>query len=238
MREATTGTLNRIAVGVGVAAACVLLAPATDAQMSTVRLDPDVTRKRFRALTAELGERVENRARPIVVEKTAAASRLDLSVLRSRPGFLEGHLLPRMSRQVADVSSIHTLETQRGRFEDSSLHDWVADTVGHRALSATRRAAKAYLYEVTPIGSWLESRPVGRRAAVGGPSARFKVDVSHGVPRLGLRHRAATGATRLDIGLDGTVRLEFRPTGSTSARFYAGYVADDSAYVLSYRVGF
>jgi hypothetical protein len=157
-----------------------------------------------------------------------------------RPGFLKGHLLPRMSRYMGDVSSIHALETQQGWFKDSSLHDWISDEVEYRALRATRKAAKAYLYEATPIGSWLESRSVsiGGHGPATVRATKFRVDVSHGIPKVGLRHRAAAGATRFEIGLDGSVRLEFRPSRSMTARFYAGYEAAVAGYRLSYRVGF
>jgi hypothetical protein len=237
---ATTRSAVKIAAWATTVAAvvCVLLAPTATGQFSTVRFDPDATRERLRALSGDFGERVESRPRPPVAGKRAVPSRLDTGALRTRPGFFQGHLLPRMSRQVADVSSIHSLETQRGWFEGSSMHDWVADTVGYRALRATRKAAKAYLYEATPIGGWLESGPAAGRPPGSQRKARVKVDVSHGIPKVGLRHRAGAGATRLDLGLDGSVRFEFRPSVSPSARLAARYVAADATFLLSYRVGF
>ena len=149
---------------------------------------------------------------------------IELSV---RPGFLKGHLLPRMSRQIGDVNTIHSLETQRGWFENSGMHNWVSDEVEYRALRATRKAAKDYLYEATRIGSWLESRAVsvGGHGSNAVRSTKFRFDVSHGIPKVGLRHRAAVGATRFDVALDGSVRLEFRPAQLATARFYVGYVA-------------
>ncbi len=235
---ATTTRRSAGRIAAAAAVACVLLAPSAGAQIATVRLDPDAAQERFLTWSGDLGGRIEKRSHQRIAVERVAMSRLDTSLLRPQTGFLKGHLLPRMSRQVAGVSSIHALETQRGWFEDSSMHDWVAQTVGHHALRATRKAAKAYLYEVTTLGVWLESRPVGGRSRGPQRGASVKLDVSHGIPKVGLRHVAAVGSTRFDVGADGSMRLEFRPTSSPSARLFAGYAAADSLFILSYRVGF
>jgi hypothetical protein len=227
-------------IGAFVLPVCLLAASPAVGQVSTIGLDSDTTSKRLRPLHAQFDGGVEDSARPMLARRSGAVPRLGPIELSVRPGFLKGHLLPRMSRQIGDVNTIHALETQRGWFEDSGMHNWVSDEVEHRALRATRKAVKDYLYEATRIESWLESRAV----SVGGHgvnavrSTKFRFDVSHGIPKVGLRHRAAVGTTRFDVALDGSVRLEFRPTHLATARFYVGYVAALSGYRLSYRVAF
>ena len=58
------------------------------------------------------------------------------------------------------------------------------------------------------------------------------------MPQLGLRHRNGAGATRFEVGLDGSVRLVFRPARLSRALVYGGYDAGTSLYRLSYRVAF
>jgi hypothetical protein len=227
-------------IGAFVLPVCLFAANPAVGQVSTIGLDPDTTEKRLRPLNARFDGGVEESVRPMLARRSGAVPRLGPIELSVRPGFLKGHLLPRMSRQIGDVNTIHALETQRGWFENSSIHNWVSDEVGHRALRATRKAAKDYLYEATRIGSWLESRAVsvGGHGSGAVRSTKFKFDVSHGIPKVGLRHRAAIGATRFQVGVDGSVRLEFRPARSNAARFYAGYEAALAGYRLSYRVAF
>ena len=219
---------------------CLLMAGSAVGQVSTTGLDPDATRERLRAMNTRFEGGVEESARPMALRRSGAVPRLGPIELSVRPGFLKGHLLPRMSRQIGDINTIHALETQRGSFENSGMHNWVSDEVGYRALRATRKAAKDYLYEATRIGSWLESRAVsvGGHGSGAVRSTKFRFDVSHGIPKVGLRHRAAIGATRFQVGVDGSVRLEFRPARSNAARFYAGYEAALAGYRLSYRVAF
>jgi hypothetical protein len=204
------------------------------------QFDPDATDERLRGVSSQLDRKAgEAVSRTLAERRVDSPVRLKPGKLEPGTGFLKGHLLPRMSHQIGDVSSIHALESQRGIFGDSGMHAWVSDAVEHRAVRATRKAAKAYLYEETSVGSWFDTRRIGGGS---GPVARratdFRFGVSHGVPKIGLRHRAAVGVTRFQVGLDGSVRLEFRPSQSTTARFYAGYDARVSGYQLFYRLGF
>ena len=229
-------------IGALVLPVCLLAAAPVTGQASPLRFDPDDTKERFQSLPVQLerGE-FEGSARAMVAERSGRVTQLSLSRLTVRPGFFRGHLLPRMSYQLGSVASIYALETQRGRFERSGMHDWVSDTVEHRARRAVQKAAKTYLHEETALGSWVESLRVGRNGfgrSAEGRATDFGIRVSHGIPRVGMRHRSALGTTRIGLGVDGSVRLEFRPTHSISARFYAGYEADVSQYRLSYRLAF
>jgi len=229
-------------IGALVLPVCLFATAPVMGQISRLQFDPDDTNKQFRALPEQLeGSGFENSLRPKVGDRSGRVAQLSRSRLTVRPGFFKGHLLPRMSRQLGDVASIYALETQHVSFQHSGMHDWVSDTVAHRARSATRKAAKTYLEEETAIGSWIDSFRVSREGFGRSAESRamdFGVGVSHGIPKVGMRHHSAMGTTRIDVGVDGSVRLEFRPARSVSARFFAGYEADPSQYRLSYRLGF
>ena len=231
---------SRRLVGALAVTACVLAVAPVLGQVSPIRLDTAAAEERYRTFPERLdAAAIGPTANSLTVGSSNKQPRLWPVRIHGGPGFLRGHLLPRMSRQIGDVSSIHALETQPGTFEVSSMHAWVSDAVEHRAVRATRKAAKAYLLEATAIGTWLDSSRIG--GGIEPATERttdFRFDVSHGVPKIGLRHRAATGTTRFQVSLDGSVRLEFRPSRSTTARFYAGYEAAFSGYRLSYRLDF
>ena len=229
-------------IGTLVLPVCLLAAAPVTGQASPLRFDPDDTKKRFRALPGQLeSERFEGSARPIVAERSDGVTQLSPDRLTVRPGFFKGHLLPRMSRQLSAIAPIHALETQRNRFDHSSLHDWFSDAVAYRARRAARKAAKTYLYEETAVGSWVESLRVGRHG-FGQPAKERAMDVgievSHGIPEVEMRHRAAVGTTRFAVGLDGSVSVRFRPMHSISGQLAADYDADLSQYSVSYRLGF
>lgn len=220
-------------------AVCALAATPAGGQTSAPRFDPDAMEQRLRGLNEQLATGGFERPAGIgAAERSGGSPEVDPGRLILRPGFLRGHLLPRMTRQLGDITSIHALETQRSRFEDSGMHDWVSGEVAYRARRATRKAAKAYLIEETRIGSWVESLHVSRGGTAAARATDYGLDVSHGIPKVGMRHRAAVGTTRFEVGVDGSVRFEFRPARSTTARFYAGYEAELSGYRLSYRVDF
>ena len=229
-------------IGALVLPVCLLTAAPVTGQASSLRFNPDDTEERFRALSGQVErDGIEGSARPVVAERTHGLMHLSPSRLTVRPGFFKGHLLPRMSRQLGEVASIYALETQRDQFDRSSLHDWVSDTVAYRVRRATRKAVRTYLLEEIAVGSWVESLRVGRHG-LGQPAAGratdFGIEVSHGIPVVGMRHRSAVGTTRVAFGLDGSVKVRFRPTRSISARLAADYDADLSQYRVSCRFGF
>lgn len=159
----------------------------------------------------------------------------------SRPGFFAGHLMPGMERQLSRVAPIHAMESHRATFEASVMHERFSDLVESRASRAGLRAARTYLHEETALGAWVDSFRVGKHG-VGKPhqdqALDFGFGVSHGVPKLGMRHRAAAGTTRFSLGIDGNVRVEFRPTRLQRTKLNAGYDPDRSLLQLSYRLGF
>jgi hypothetical protein len=220
--------------------ACALAVTPIAGQVSPIRLDTEAAEERYKAFPQRLdSSAIGPTIGSLAVGRSNRQPRLSRGKIYSDPGFLRGHLLPRMSRQIGDVSSIHALETHRETFQDSGIQAWVSNTVEHRALRASQKAAKAYLLEATTIGSWLESSRIGGGIErVAKSSTDFRFDVSRGIPKVGLRHRAAMGTTRFQVSLDGSVRLEFRPNHTSTARFYAGYEAAVSGYRLSYRLGF
>jgi len=166
------------------------------------------------------------------------------SVERAEPvrhGFFKRHWMPRMSRHLADVSPIHSLETDSGRFAGSAMDERVTDSAESRARRATRKALRTYLQKETAIGSFFERARIGREG-IGRPakneSMDFGVSVSHGVPEFEMRHRSAAGTTRFSAAFDGSLQFDFRPAATTSAQFRAAYVIERSELVLSYRHGF
>ncbi|MCH7780478.1 MAG: hypothetical protein IH848_06495 [Acidobacteria bacterium] len=229
-------------IGALVLLVCLLTAAPVTGQASPLRFNPDDTEKQFRALSGQVErDGVEGSARPVVAERSNGLMHLSPSRLTARPGFFKGHLLPRMSRQLGEVASIYALETPRDRFDRSSLHDWVSDAVAYRVRRATRKAVRTYLLEEIAVGSWVESLRVGRHGfgqPAAGRATDFGIEVSHGIPVVGMRHRSAVGTTRVAFGLDGSVKVRFRPTRSISARLAADYDADLSQYRVSCRFGF
>ncbi len=220
-------------IGALVLPACLLAAAPVAGQASPLR---------FRVLPGQF-ERVgfEDSARSIVAERSDGVTQLSLDRLTVRPGFFKGHLLPRMSRQLSEVEPIHSLETQRNRFDHSGLHDWISNTVAHRARRGARKAARTYVLEETAVGSWVESFRVGLHGfgqPAKGRTMDVGIEVSHGIPEVEMRHRSAAGTTRFAVGLDGSVSVRFRPARSISAGLAADYDADLSQYRVSYRFGF
>ncbi|NIM64121.1 MAG: hypothetical protein GTO30_21465, partial [Acidobacteria bacterium] len=69
-------------------------------------------------------------------------------------------------------------------------------------------------------------------------STSFRLNVAHGIPSAGMKHRGLGGTTRFSVGFDGTVRLDFNPARFVSAHFYAAYEAEDDRYRLTYRHAF
>ena len=237
-------TTRRIGAWIGALAlfASVLAATPATGQVSPIRFDPDAAEQRFRVLPGQFETlRLDGSTRPMLSERSGVKAQLSPGRLEARPGFFKEHLLPRMSRQVAFVPSIHALETQHGRFEHSGMHDWLSDRVARRATRATRKAVRAYLLEETAIGSWFESQRVGAQRFARPTVARatdFGIDIAHGIPKAGMRHRSAVGTARFSVGLDGSVRLDFQPARWISAQFYAGYEVELSRYRLTYRLDF
>ena len=244
MHEAMTIPARGVGAWVGALVVSVGLLGATPAtgQLSAVKFDPDAAEKRLRVGSEQFPRGgLDNSIRPAVAERTGAVPQLDPNRLIARPGFLEGHLLPRMTRHMGDVASVNSLETQRVQFENSGIHHWVSYEVEQRAQRAARKAARDYLYEITAFGAWIESMCVGQQSPRGAGERRgmnVGFDVTHGIPKVGMRHYAAAGTTRFVVGLDSSVRLDFYPTRWKVARFYAGYEPERSVYRVAYRLGF
>jgi len=153
-------------------------------------------------------------------------------------GFLKRHLVPRVSHQLGRVTPIHSLEVDRSDWERSGLHGWFSGTTGHYANRGLRRAARAYFVEDTAVGTFLDSLRLETHrgdAPQSGRTVNYRLGVSHGKPRLEMRHRSPAGTTRFGVGVNGSLRLEFHPAHSGGGRVSAGYDPGDSSYSLSFR---
>lgn len=167
------------------------------------------------------------------------ALRLALARPVEAHGFLKRHLMPRVSQQLERMAPIHALDFDRATWQQTELHGWFSGTANHYAERGLKRAARSYLVEETAIGPWLEGLRLGGHgnssSAGRSRSTDYGVRVSHGRPSLEMRRSSSVGTTRFGVGLDGSLRLEFRPANSTNGRFAVGYAARESSYVLSFR---
>lgn len=240
MREAMTTFVR--AAGALLVPVCLVCAAPAAGQISAVPFDPDAAEERLQAVSARLQRGgPENAVQPVKAHRSDEGIQLGPIRLTARPGFFEGHLLPRMVRYMHDVASVHSLETRRHQFENSSIHHRVSYEVEQRAFRATRKAARDYLYEITTLGARIDAIRVGHRTGGGGAERRgtkVGVELTHGTAKVGMRHSSAAGTTRFVVGLDRSVRLDFYPTRWNIARFYAGYEPERSVYRVAYRLGF
>lgn len=154
-------------------------------------------------------------------------------------GFLERHLMPRVSQQLERVTPILTLESESAEWQNSRMHSWFSGTAEDRASRGLRRAAKAYFVEETAVGPLIESLRVSRdgfgRVARPRTGTDLGLRLSHGRPQLDVRRRSYIGTTRFGVGLDGSLGIEFRPARSETGSFAAGYDVRESRFSLSFR---
>ena len=148
-----------------------------------------------------------------------------VAVKRNR--FYHGHLLPRLSRQMNAIAPHDPVLAARGMGHDQFYTEF-SRTVGSRAGSSAYKALRDYVLDDTAVAGWIGNverkvDPFAHKQSDGRPkNVSFHFGLSHGLPRVELKHRSAIGMLRFRVALEGSARIEFRPLGSRNTYFTAG----------------
>jgi hypothetical protein len=155
-------------------------------------------------------------------------------------GFYNGHLLPRLERNLESVPAVRPLPVAGEDASGQAVYEYVLESARHQAERSARKALKSYLLEVTSLDYLYRSMRGERKAR--GPRKERAVDcgvrISHGAAKLELRGRLRGGELTAGVDSRGGIGVEYDRSQRTALRFMARYDARDRSYDFSLRFDF
>jgi hypothetical protein len=155
-------------------------------------------------------------------------------------GFYNGHLLPRLNRNLESVPTLRPLPVAGDDASGQAVYEYVLASARHQAERSARKALKSYLLEVTSLDyvyrslrGEQKSRKAGEERAVD-----YGVRISHGAARLEVRGKLQNGEFVAGVDSRGGVGLEYDRSQRTALRLRARYDARDRSCDLSFRFDF
>lgn len=222
----------------GVAVMLVVILSASDLRAETPGLDDRL----LRVVPAGFDDTAWTDAVPTTFEARPLSVRA--TPLRRAPGvaanrFYREHFIPRLSRQLASAIPVVPSAGTTAEMGQHAMFEDYRELTEHLAEKGARRAVKHYLIGMTSIDGWIAGKKERRRGHGGREGGlRFRLRVSHAVPRAELDYRAGSTALNLGLSTEGALSLEFRHLDRSDTRVVAGYDLDTGEYALQCRIIF
>jgi hypothetical protein len=171
-----------------------------------------------------------------------APIQIELSDLRvtstSQNRFLDGYLVPKLSRQLDSIAPAHPVVEDSAELLDYVLYDDLAGSAERRARKGAKQALESYLIESTALRTLAGSVEARKKPAKPGKNFDVGLGVAHWLPQVELRYRTAATSLRFRLGLHGMAGVSFGHSRVTNTRLYVAYDFEDEVFGLNFRLGF